>query len=146
MVVPPLDPTADRRTDHELGGIFPTRSIAILGQLVHDLIVGRPNEVRELDFDHGHHAVQRHAHSATHDAVLAERRVDYAVFTELFTQAGGDAKYAAYLAHVFTQHDDALVASHRRAQGLVDGHHHVHLRHRYRSGATRPAKVERSKV
>src|SRR5450631_858432 len=149
VIVPALDAATDGRADHELGRVFPTRAVAVLRQLVDDLIVGRPDEIGELDLHHGHHAVQRHAHCAAHNAVFAERRIDHAVFTELLAEAGGDAEHPAHLADVLTEHHDALVLAHGRTKRLVDGLNHIHLWHRYSSGSgegdvIRSEKTERA--
>ena len=81
------DAAADGRADHELGGVLAARAVAELGQLVDDLVVGREDEVGELDLGHRHQAVERHADGAADDAALGERRVDDAVVAELFEQA-----------------------------------------------------------
>src|SRR5258706_15900872 len=104
-----LDAAADWRADHDFAGVVTARAVAVLGQLVDDLIVGRPNEIGELNLADRLHAVEPHTDGTTDDAVRAERSVDDAFVTELFEQALRDAKHAAHLADIFAQHhDDAI--------------------------------------
>ncbi len=83
MVVPTLDAATYRCTNHDFGLKVVARAIPELRQLVHDLVVRWPNEVRQLDLGHRHQAVHGHADGTADDAQFAERRVDHAVITEL---------------------------------------------------------------
>src|SRR5262245_20242053 len=129
MVVTAANAAADRGANHHLSCVFTARTVAVLRKLVDDLIVGRPNEVSELDLGDRHHAVQRHADRSAHDPALAERGVDHAFVAELVEEPRGDAEYAADFADVLPEHDHSLILTHRDAQRIVDRLNHVHLRH-----------------
>ena len=123
------DAAADGRAHDHLGRVLAARAPAELRQLADDLVVRRVDEVRELDLRDRHEAVERHADRGADDAALGERRVDDAVVAELVPEALGDAEDAADLAHVLAEHDDAIVAPHLVAEGVVDRLDHVHLGH-----------------
>ena len=130
VIEPAADAAAHRGADDELGRILTARSIAVLGKLGDDLVVGRKDEVGELDLGNGHQAVERHADGRADDAALREGRVDDAVVAELVVKARRHAEDAAHLADVFAHDDDARIAPHLQPEPVVDRLHHVHLRHR----------------
>ena len=114
MIMPPLDAAPDRGPNHQRRRVLPARSVAHLGQLVHDLIVGRIDEVGELDLGDRPHAIERHTDGASDDPRLGQRRVDATLGAELLEEAGGGAKHAAEATDVFPEHDHPRVPSHFR--------------------------------
>src|SRR5262249_1446397 len=104
-------------------------SVAVLGELAHDLVVRGEDEVRELDLGHGDEPVEGHADRAADDAALRERRVDDTIVAELVEEPLGDAEDAAGLAPVPAHPDHAAVAPHLVAERVVDRLDHVHLSH-----------------
>src|SRR5512142_3407888 len=100
MIVAATDPAAHRRANHHLGRMIATGAIAHLGQFIHDLIVGRPDEVGELDLRNGDEPIERHAYGATDDTALTQRRIDHTIFPEFIEQLLRDAEYATHLADV----------------------------------------------
>src|SRR5690606_34094557 len=102
-----------------------------------DLVVRRPDEVRELDLRDGDEAVHGHPHGRADDTALAQGRIDHARVAELVEQTRGHAEHAADLPDVFTQQDYALVPTHRNPQRVVDRLDHVHLGHGFRGGSLR---------
>src|SRR5437762_11127435 len=127
MVVAAANAAAYGRSNDHLRRILAARSVAVLRKLVHDLVVGRPNEIGELNFRYGHETVERHADRTTNDAPLTERSVDHTVFAELVEESLGDAEDASDFSDVFSENHDALVAPHFDAKRVVDRLDHVHL-------------------
>src|SRR3982751_3414347 len=112
MVVAALDAATDGRADDERRGVFAARAVAHLGQLVDDLIVGRVDEVGELDLGHRPHAVEGHSDGRADDAGFGQRRVDTALGAELLEEARGGPKYATETTDVLAQDQHAWVAAH----------------------------------
>ena len=69
-------------------------------------------EVGELHLRHRPLAGQRETEPDAGDGGFRQRRVDDARLAESLAQAVGDQEHAALLAHVLSQHHDALVALH----------------------------------
>src|SRR5690606_28758030 len=113
VIVPAPDPSADGGADHHADRVLAPGPIPVLGELVHDLVVRRPDEVRELDLRDGDEAVHGHPHGRADDTALAQGRIDHARVAELVEQTRGHAEHAADLPDVFTQQDYALVPTHR---------------------------------
>ena len=124
-----LDAAPDRRANDDLARMIAAGAVAVLGQLVDDLVVGRPDEVCELNFADWLHAIQTHADGAAHDAVLTQRGVNDTLVAKLVEQALRHPKYAAHLPDIFAQDNDVRVRAHRYAQSVVDRLDHVHLGH-----------------
>jgi hypothetical protein len=129
VVVAAADAAADRRADDDRARVLAARAVPELGQLVHDLIEGREDEVAELDLRHRAQAVQGHADRGADDAGLGQRRVDHAIAAELLEEAAGGAEHAAELADVLAEHDGARVLAHLQAQRVVDRLDDVHDGH-----------------
>ncbi len=129
VVVPALDSAAGGHAYHHWRLVLAARAVAHLGQLVHDLVVGRVHVVGELDLGHRPQPVQRHPDGAAHDAVFRQRCVDATVRAEFFLQAHGGAKNAAKAAHVFAQHHDPAVPAHLDPKAVIHGLDDVHLGH-----------------
>ena len=53
VVEPPADASAVGGANHDLWRVLPARAIAVLGELVHDLVERRKDEVDELDLHDG---------------------------------------------------------------------------------------------
>ena len=131
VVVTALDSTSDRGADDERGGVLPSRAVAELPQLVHDLIEGGEDEVAELDLGHRLEAVHGHPDGGADDPALRERRIDDAGLAEFLVEPGGGAEDAAELADVLAEEDDARIALHLDPECVVDGLDDVPLGHGY---------------
>ena len=129
MVVAALDAAADRRADDQRRGIFAARPIAQLRQLVHDLVVRRVDEVRELNLGDGAQAVQRHADRGADDPRLGQRRVHAALGAEFLVKAGRRAKNSTETADVLAHDDDARIAPHLQSERVVHSLDDVHVGH-----------------
>ena len=102
------------------------------GELVANLVHGRPDVVEELDFDDRLHAADGVADGAADDVGLGQRRVEDALGAEFGLQAGGELEDAAFaldlgervfaagVGHVFAVDDDARIAAHLVVQAGVD--------------------------
>ncbi len=139
VVVAATDTPADRRADHHRHRVLAAAPVAELGRFADDLVEGREDEIRELDFGDGAETVERHADRRADDAAFGERRVDHTVFTELVVEAGGDAEHAAHLADVLTEDDHVVVVAHLGAERVVHRLNQSHLGHRMISLASRRA-------
>src|SRR4029077_18844847 len=83
-------------------------------------------------------AVHRRPDRRADDHRLRERRVDHPVVAELRPQPIGRQEYAALLADVLAEHDDALVASHLLGERVADRLDERHERH-YPASPASPA-------
>src|SRR5262245_50541785 len=120
MVVAAANPSANGGSNDHLGRILAAGAIPILRELVHHLVVRRPDEIRELNLRYRNEPVERHPDRASDDASLAERRVDDTIFSEFVEQPLRDTKDSADLPDVLTENDDAIIATHLDAQRVVD--------------------------
>src|SRR6187402_2595275 len=127
VVMATPDPSAHWRTNHHAGREFTATSVAILGQLIDHLLIGRPQEIRELDLWYWNHPVHGHAHRRPNDAIFGERSINHSIGTKLVIQARGHPKYTTDLAHVLAEQDHTPVRAHRDSERVIDGLHHVHL-------------------
>ena len=121
MVVPAFDAAADRHPHHERGRILAARTVAELGELIHDLIEGRVDVVAELDLGNGAETVKRHADRGPNDARFGERRVDAAIGPELFLKPDRGPEDAAETPDVLAENDHPLVATHLEPKRVVHG-------------------------
>src|SRR5882672_1466746 len=129
VVVASLDPAAHGRADHHRRAVLASAPVAELGQLVHDLIERREDEVRKLDLGDRAEAVHRHPDRRADDPGLGQGRVDDAVGPELLDQTDGRAEHPAELPHVLAHHHHARIAAHLDPQRIVDRLDDVPSRH-----------------
>src|SRR5438067_2720761 len=113
------DPSAVRDPDHDRERQLPHRARSVLGEVRCDLLERRIRETVELHLADRLEPVDRQADPRSDDARLRERCVDDALLAKLLLELVGDTEHAAGLADVLTQDDDAIVALHAIAQGLV---------------------------
>src|SRR6267378_338540 len=121
VVVAALDPASHRRADHHRRAVLAPAAVPQLGELVHDLIERREDEVRELDLRDRAQSVHRHPDRRTDDSRLGQRRVDHALGPELLDQTHGGAEHPTELPHVLAHHYHARIAAHLDPQGVIDG-------------------------
>src|SRR3984893_338161 len=125
VVVAALDPASHRRADHHRRAVLAAAAVPQLGELVHDLIERREDEVGELDLRDRAQSVHRHPDRRADDSGLGQRGVDHALGPELLDQTHGGAKHPAELPHVLAHHHPARIAAHLDPQGVIDGLNHV---------------------
>ena len=123
---------ADGHANHDRAGPLAVGAPAQDGELVVNLVHGRPDVIEELNFDDRLHAAHGVADGAADDVGLGQRRVEDALGAELGLQAGGELEdaalafdlgerlFAAGVGHVFAEDDDARVAAHLVVQAGVD--------------------------
>ena len=124
------EPGAVHGADHHRGHGLAAEHVLELGGLVEDLVEADPHEVDEHQFGHRPQPGRGGTHGGADEAALGDRRVQHAVAAEPGHQSLGDAQRAApgiVLAgrtepagHVLAHDDDAVVALHLLAEGLVD--------------------------
>jgi len=125
MVQPAADAAAVGRADDHWA--VPVAAGAVVDQrrLVHDLVEGGEDVVRELDLADRVHPGHRRADPDRDDAQLGQRGVDHTVRAVLIKQADGRAEDAAARADVLAGDEDAIVALHllvhRLAQSFDEG-------------------------
>jgi len=91
-----------------------------LGCLVENLVSADHVEVHVHQFDDRAQAGHRCADGHSYEALLADRRIDDAAFAELFHHVARHAEEAAIVADIFPDQEDAFIAAHLIAHGLVD--------------------------
>ena len=94
-----------------------------------DLVVGGIDVVGELDLDHRPQAVGGHADRRADDAAFVDRRVEAAALAEPFLQTRRAAEYAAEIADILAENDDAVVLGHLDRMRIADRLDHCHTRH-----------------
>src|SRR5438270_9706273 len=92
-------------------------AIAQLGGLLGNGVHGGGDEVDKLDLRHRTHASKRGADGGADDDAFCERRVDDAVWAELFDKSLGGLEGATHHADVFADDEDVFVAAHFFAEG-----------------------------
>src|SRR5580700_3261936 len=120
---------ADGGSDDDLCRILAARSPAQLCELADDLVEGRIDEVRELNFRHGQQAVESHADGSPDDSALREGRVHDAIVAEFVPQSLSDSKDTSDTADILAKDNDAVIPAHLVAEGIVDRLDHVPLGH-----------------
>src|SRR4051812_29401996 len=86
----------DRRT--ELIGSTPAHRAGVVELFVRGIRV-----FSELNFRHGHEAVDRHTHGAADDAFLRQARIEHAISSEALLQTFGDEVHATFASNVFAE-------------------------------------------
>jgi hypothetical protein len=118
--------------DHHRDADLALRPVVHLGDLGHDLVVGRVDEAVELDLTDRPVPSDRQADGGADDARLGQRRVDHPLLAEVLLQPVGDPEDAAELADVFAHDDDLVVGlqgpPQAEVEGLAEG---VDLRHEW---------------
>src|SRR5690606_475853 len=120
---------AGGHADYNGAGELSVGAVAQAGSFRHDLVVGRVDIIGELHFDTRSEPVGGHADCRTHDAELADRGVERAVFSVFLLEALRAAKHAAEIADILTEDDDVLVAAHGDIHGVADRLNHAHAWH-----------------
>ena len=105
---------------HQRHGRLATEHVAVLGALVGQLVHRERREVDVHDLSHGLHAGHRGADAGAGDGRLADGRVAHSLGAEVVVQPARDGVRAAVEADVLAHDEDALVALHLLAQGLVE--------------------------
>ena len=95
-------------------------AVVVLRGIVDNLIERTGNEVSELKFDHRSEALNGCSTRCTGKATLADRRVDYAIFTKLIQEANGYFEGPAKDCNVLAEKNHVLIAPHFVAQCLTD--------------------------
>jgi hypothetical protein len=124
------------------------RHVMDFGGLVHHLVHGQRDEVAEHDVDHRTHSGHRRAHGKPGEARFGNRRIEHALFAELFEQAGKHLERRAGFGHILAQNADAFVAAHLFGQRLANRLRECQfaIRNRLRHTRPRPLHRERDKA
>ena len=110
MKRPAVDAAATRPAHHHRQA--DVLAIAALGGVVGNHVESARDKIDELHLGHRAQAHHRCAAGRADDGALGDRRVDDALFAELFEKAVGHLKGATINANVFAEDEDALVALH----------------------------------
>src|SRR5690606_10068626 len=129
VIVPASNSASYWSANHESGGELTPRTVAVLGELVDHLFIGRPDKIRELDLGNGNHSVHGHPDCSADDPVFCKCGIYHSISAKLIVEPRRHTKYPAHLSYIFTQQHDPGVACHRHAKRIVDGLNHIHLRH-----------------
>ena len=113
---------AGRHADHQAATMHAgmTRSISILGCLVHNLIESRKDVVGKLHLGHRAHALARRTNRKAHQSLLTQRRVEDSLSAKVCGEIHGTPKDTTKL-DIFAEDKDALVGLEGMAQGFVHG-------------------------
>ncbi len=123
-------------THHQGHGELAATAVAHTGGVADQLVIRRVSEPGELDLRHWSEPGDGHPDSHAYDPGFGQRRVDHSLRTEPLEEALGHPEDPPIPAHVFAQHDHALIALHFLQEALVDGLHHVEASHLTASFAT----------
>ena len=103
-------------------------------QLVANLVIRRPDVIKELDLNHRLQPARGHANGAAHDVGFRQRRIEDALAAKLHLQAGSQLEHAALaldlfflqiffaaaIRHIFAKHHNAIIAPHLVFQAGID--------------------------
>mmetsp|Transcript_117771 Transcript_117771/g.329791 ORF Transcript_117771/g.329791 Transcript_117771/m.329791 type:complete len:551 (-) Transcript_117771:227-1879(-) len=138
-----------RRPDDDVAGAPARVPVAVLGDLVDDLVEGGEDVVRELDLGDGGVARAGEAHGEARDGLLRHRRVHHALGAEPVAEAHGATEDAAEADVLAVEHGLGVLLQ-RHAQGVVDRVHHrgplrlaARRRRRRQRPRARPRRVHR---
>ena len=125
----------ERRADDDRHPPVTVGPVAGPGGLADDLVKGRVDEVGELDLRDRDQAVEGGADRHTHDCGFRQGCVQHPRLAEARVETVGRAEYAAFLAHVFAQHEHPLVSLHLLGDRRTHGLDHPHPSHATNCGA-----------
>src|SRR5208282_3269386 len=136
-----VDAAAAGHTDDDRGEEIAPRTVAKPRRLRHELVIAGIDVVGELDLRDRPKPIGAHADRDAHDPGLVDWGVEAARLAILALQAIGAAEYAAEIADVLAEHDDALVLGHLAVHRVADRLDHRHSRHRARLPAAGAARA-----
>ena len=116
-----LQRRAVRTTEDHRHRVLAARHVEHLGGRIHHLVDREQREVPGHEFDHRAEADHRGTHADAGEAELGDRGVDDAHLAELIEEALRDLIGPVVDADLLTHEEDAVVAGHLLAEGLIEG-------------------------
>ena len=113
-------------------------AVVVLRGIVDNLIERTGNEISKLKLDNRPEALNSCSTRCTGKATLADRRIDYAIFTKLIQKTDGYFEGPAKNRNVLTKENHVLIAPHLVAQCLTDRLEVGDNRHRITSRCEEP--------
>mmetsp|Transcript_147276 Transcript_147276/g.473090 ORF Transcript_147276/g.473090 Transcript_147276/m.473090 type:complete len:570 (+) Transcript_147276:395-2104(+) len=107
------------RSDDNVSSTAAGIAVPVLGDLVHDLIEGRENVVRELHLCDGRVSGNGQSDREASDCLLSDRCIHHPALTELFAEAHRGPEDATER-DILTEDDRLGILLHGNGQGIVD--------------------------